>query len=322
MRSSAILPVVLLICPAVNPAGDPLESARFELHSAPCVNLHHFLYHEARNKLRGDEKLRWRVPTYPEDRAVELQGGESEAWRKALEIYAGYAERSLLFSGELTQVKNDCAKGVDVLPDGPGAEPAYEALRIAMPIYERHWWPRHDSINRKRMENLQGYLARYENALAKHMARDYESEWPDEPIRVDLSVYSGHHGAYATEKPNQIIYASGDNWYPGLLGLEILFHEAGHTYPLNRHVRPYSEAAAQAAGVEEDRLWHAYFFYAVAEATDQYFPEDYVPYPEHYGLWDNGFGEHFPFIEKVYSPERDLAREMKLIHEARAAENQ
>lgn len=319
MNLTRLFPALVLL--ATSATGAPESTSRFSLHSSPCVNLHHFLYHEARNKLRGDEKLRWRVRIYPEDRVVTLEGEDAEIWRQALEIYAGYAERSLLFSRELTQVKNDCAHGPDDFPDGPGAEPAYEAIRIALPIYEEHWWPRHDSINRKRMAELSQLLAQYEDELAQWIARDYESDWPEEPIRVDVSVYSGHRGAYATDKPNQIVFASGGDWYPGLLGLEILFHEAGHTYPLNRHVRPYSEAAAKAAGVEENQVWHAYFFYAVARGADTFFPEKYVPYPEHYKLWDKGFGKHYPYIKKAYSPDRDLAQEMRMIHRARAGED-
>jgi len=175
-------------------AAADVPAGHFTLRSDPWVNLHHFLYHEARNTLRRDERLRGRVRTYRADRQVEL-GDDGTAWREALSIYAGYGDRHLFFDDGLLAIGNTLMRGPGAFPTGPDAEPAFRALRLAMPVYRAHWWPRHDATNRARIEELAGYLETYGAALSARIAEVYGVAWPEDPVVVDVTNYSGRHGA-------------------------------------------------------------------------------------------------------------------------------
>jgi hypothetical protein len=192
-----------------------------------------------------------------------------------------------------------------------------------MPIYLERWWPRHDATNRARIEELSGYLARYGDALASRVASSYGVDWPAEPILVDVTNYSGRHGAYATGDPNHIVLASGQDWFPGLLALDVLFHEAGHTLPFEDQVLPRSQAAARAAGVEEGDVWHAFLFFVPSEAAREVLPPSHTSY----AYLDDGplvagrMSLAEPYIRAALEQTDDLDEAFRLIHEARAAED-
>jgi hypothetical protein len=302
-------------------AEEVASTPHFVFYSDPWVNLHHFLYHEARNTLRGDERLRGRVRTYHADREVTLTDEERGVFDEALAIYATYGDKQLIFDETLLTIGIDATKGPEAFPTGEEAEPAYRALRMAMPVYKRHWWPRHDATNRRRIAELMGYLESYGAAMAELVAAGYGCEWPADPVRVDVTNYSGRHGAYAHSEPNRIVFASPGDWYPGLLGLDVLFHEVGHTLPFEEAVTSRSEAAAEAAGVEEGDVWHAFLFFVPSEAARQVLPDDHVPY----AYFDDGplvegrMSRAEPYIRRALAETDDLDTVFRLIHEARAA---
>lgn len=293
--------------------------SRFALHSDPWINLHHFLYHVARNTLRGEERLRGRVRISAADREVELSGDEAQIWQEALNTYAALGDRDLLFDTKMQRIRQALANGEAAVPV-PGTESEFDALRAAMPIYRRHWWPVHDQMNHVRMSELRDLLDTYEQPMAARLAEVYESAWPHEPIRVDLSAYGGRHGAYTSSPPDHIVMASGPEWYPRLYGLEILFHETGHLEAFEAGILRASNAGAAAAGVEEGRAWHAFMFYVPATAAKDLFPGNYVPYPWRYGLFTEGStASHLPHMEKGMAEGDSLAEVLRILHASRAA---
>lgn len=315
--------IVFLTALAVDiQTADAQTASPFAFRSDPWVNLHHFLYHEARNTLRRDDRLRWRVRTYREDRNVELNADQAVVWHEALKTYASYAEQHLIFDRALLQIGNTVLRGPDAFPTDAEAEPAYRALRLAMPVYLEHWWPRHDATNRSRIETMLGYLGEYGQAMANHLAEAYGVQWPSDPILVDFSNYSGRHGAYAVGNPNHIVFASGPDWYPGLLALDLLFHEAGHTLPFEVQITRRSEAAAKAAGVDEGDVWHAFLFYVPSQAAREVLPASHTPYAyfEDGPLVDGRMAKSEPYIRAAMKRSRDLDEIFRYIHEARAAD--
>ena len=298
------------------------STPRFVFHSDPWVNLHHFLYHKARNTVLGEEILYGRVRTYRADREVELSDEERALYEEVLETYAGYGERNLVFDETLFEIGATVMRGPEAFPEGPDAEPAYAALRRMMPLYREHWWPRHDATNRERIAELAGYLETYGEAMAERIAAAYGVAWP-EPIRVDVSNYSGRHGAYTTGEPNHIVLASPGDWFPGLLAVDVLFHEAGHTLPFEEQVLPRSEAASEAAGVDEGGVWHAFLFYVPSQAAYEVLPEEHVPYAyfEDGPLVEGRMARHEPYIRKALEASDDLDEVFRRIHQARAADD-
>lgn len=316
--------LVALLSPALAslaPAAEIASTPRFVFHSDPWVNLHHFLYHEARNTVLREEILRGRVRTYAADREVELSEEERAVWEEVLETYAGYGREHLFFDETLFEIGVTVMHGPEAFPEGPQAEPAYAALRRVMPIYREHWWPRHDATNRERIAEVAGYLATYGEAMAERIAAGYGVAWP-EPIRVDVTNYSGRHGAYTTGDPNHIVLASPGDWFPGLLAVDVLFHEAGHTLPFEDEILPRSEAAAAAAGVDEGGVWHAFLFYVPSQAAYEVLPEGHTPYAyaEDGPLAEGRMSRHEPYIRAALEGSDDLDEAFRSIHEARAAD--
>lgn len=302
-------------------AADELAATpHFVFHSDPWVNLHHFLYHEARNTVLREEILRGRVRTYLEDRGVDLSDEEQTLYGEVLEVYAKYGEDDILFDEDLFRIGVTLMSGPEAFPRGADAEPAYAALERMMPLYLAHWWPRHDASNRARVAELAGYLDSYGEAMAARVAAVYGTDWPD-PIRVDVTNYSGRHGAYATSDPHHIVLASPGDWFPGLLALDVLFHESGHVAPFENQVLPRSEDAAAAAGIEEGGVWHAFLFYVPSQAAREVLPEEHVPYAyfEDGPLAEGRMSRAEPFIRDALEQTRDLDEVFRIIHEARAA---
>jgi hypothetical protein len=301
--------------PGTAAAGEP---ARFEFHSDPRVNLHHFLYHAARNDLRGEEKLFGRVSLREGDRNKQLSPADAAAFRTALEVYAELGDGDLLFDQYLSGIRTALATDQQETNEAI-VNLALEAITIALPVYERHWWAAHDLANRARIEELDGMVNDYGEAIGVTLATRYESTWPDKPIRVDLSAYANWAGAYATDGPNHIIMSSGADRHPGMLSLEILFHEASHTMPLGEHIRSTSLEAADAAGVDEDDLWHSYVFYASGEAVRNAVPGGYQTYAEQFGLWNDGnMKAHHNGIADMWETELPLRAWFGAVHKARA----
>jgi len=293
--------------------------SHFALRSDPWVNLHLFLYHLARQDVLGQERLSGRVQIRDEDRRAVLSPGDSARWRQALEVYARYGGLDLLRSKVMPRIHLQLTKGPGAFPKGPD-EPIYAALESVMPIYRAHWWPEHRAINEARIAELSAGLDRYEATFAPRLARDIGGTWPEQPIGVDVSVYASRAGAYTMNRPDRIVFASVPSEHPGLLGLEILFHESSHAESMAEPLTQASLDAAKAVGIDEDRLWHAALFYVAAGIARDLFPEGYQPYPWRYGLFVNGsMSVHLPVLEESYEASAPLGPMMMRIHRARLA---
>ncbi len=296
---------------------DADDGARFTFHSDARMNLHHFLYHAARNDLRRTEKLWGRVQLRDEDRGRDL-GEDAAGFQSALEVYAGLGDGDLLFDGRISRIRTAIAHGETATGDAD-ADRALDALARAMPAYLTHWWPSHDELNRLRIDALESLVARYGDSVAATLSSRYESGWGESRIRVDLSAYANWAGAYGSDDPNHIVISSAEDRHPGLLAMEILFHEASHTMPLGENIRATSMAMAAEFDVEEDDLWHSFIFYATGEAVRSAVGDDYSPYAIQYGLWNDGsMRVHGELLRIVYPAGRSLADTFRAMHGSRA----
>ena len=102
-------------------------------------------------------------------------------------------------------------------------------LERLMPIYQKHWWPEHERVNRAWSAAVQPLLERHGTALSQALTRTYDTTWPSNPVPVDLSVTAGPTGAYTTGPPTHVTISSSDPSYQGLAALEMLFHESSHS---------------------------------------------------------------------------------------------
>ena len=192
----------------------------FDFHTGFWINLHHFLYLEAAaQKPNGP-----RAPTVsPADGEIasSLTREEHAAWDATVSYYQqSVIQRDLLFGQGMNAIKNQLedAEASSDLGNADIPAPLRDVLLKASPIYRKHWWPGHDRENRTWIEKLKPLLDAHGTALHDSLVRIYESPWPGQPVRVDVTVYAGPFAAYTTNDPTRPTLSSTDPRNQGTAG--------------------------------------------------------------------------------------------------------
>lgn len=263
--------------------------ALFDFHSGFWINLHHFLYLEAAALKASGPHPPIASHADAEIRS-ELTPAERPVWDAAVSYYQGSViQRDLLFDEGMTAIKNQLedAEASSDLAHVDIPSPLRDVLLKAAPLYRNHWWTTHDRQNQMWIENLRPLLDAHATALRDSMVRIYESPWPGQPVRVDVTVYAGPLAAYTTNQPTRPTVSSRDPRNQGTAALEILFHETSHG--MIRKVSDAINAAQETAHRSENAprsapLWHAVLFYTAGELVAERIP-GYVPYADKNSLW-------------------------------------
>jgi hypothetical protein len=251
----------------------------FEFHSGFWVNLHHFLYHEARARLSvkeaADAAHKPEGPVLRQSGAgAALSPAEQKVWDGAISYYvANYASKDLLVNIDLILLKNQLGDFEDCreltgkkqqrcdagLPGNIGP-----VLEVAAPIYRAHWWADHDRANRRWVARVAPLVREQGVGLSERLADIYQTRWPKERIRVEVCAYANAAGAYTTLDPLRVTIASSDPRNQGAEAFEVLFHEASHSI-----AQPVEAAISRECKQREKpiprNLWHALIFYTTGE---------------------------------------------------------
>jgi hypothetical protein len=264
---------------------------RFEFHSDPWINLHHFLYHWARES-RGLGDGRQHVSVAERSSPAMLAPAERAAWDSAVEFYrTAVAERSH-FQPRMLELKRALLElHGDVRRMPPDTIPGIAlALRQAMPVYLAHWWPAHDSANRAWVATVAPLLARHEVRFVELTRRLYGATWPAARFRVDVSAYANARAGYTEPRDGHIVIYSTDAGNQGLYGLETLLHEIEHASTIGAPGRTALEHAFERAGVAmPDNLWHGVIFGTAGAFVQTVAEREGLPGHEPYWLRE-GFG--------------------------------
>lgn len=301
------------------------STPELELHSDFWLNLHHFLYLQARLRAAAGKPATRESQTQPEFSSARPTGDltptEQRTWSAALDTYAqDWASRDMLRNGDMVIVSNRLAELEDCSDlsgrDGQQCVPGLRAdlvaaLLTAAPIYRAHWWPQQDRENRAWMASVTPLVRRMGSDIATRLVRIYQHPWPPGRMRVDVVWYAGPLGSYTTFDPAHITISSHDSRNQGLAAFEMLFHEASHTFgegvdeAIERHSRELGKL------VPRD-LWHAILFYTTGElvrreianspdlATEWASTTGYTPYAVRNGVYDNGWSDYQPVIEQYW----------------------
>jgi len=292
-----------------------------EFHSGFWVNLHHFLYLQARRRGSGDAREAFAQPEYASALpSGDLTPAERAAWNAALDVYSkDWAQRNLLQNGDMIIANNrlveleDCA---DISAHAPPACAAglradlVTALTEAAPVYRAHWWTAQDRENRGWIDGVTPLIHSMGSDLATQLVRIYRQPWPAARLRVDVSWYAGPEGSYTTLIPPHITIASHDARNQGLFAFEMLFHEASHTLAgaLNEDI----ERRCRDLGKPIPRdLWHAVLFYTTGELVRREIAASpalastngaasYTPYAIRNGLYDHGWSAYEVALERFW----------------------
>jgi hypothetical protein len=262
---ASFIPFAAVAAPQVDTQYGPLPV--FELHSGFWVNLHHVLYQQARIRLNARAGGR---PSTP------LQGhspGEQMAWDAAVAYYAdNYASADLVFSTELILLKNQlgdfetCEEISGKKKNCDAGLPARltQVLDAAAPVYRAHDWPEHDRVNRKWIADTAPLVRQHGLILSERLADIYQTHWPKEKIRVDVTVYAGSSGSYTTLDPLRVTISSFDGRNQGSAALEVLFHEASQDIAEPVQLAINRECRQRDKPTPRD-LWHALVLYTIGE---------------------------------------------------------
>jgi len=291
--------VFLLLLPAAGFNENP--QATFEFHNDFWVNLHHTLFNFAFIRNVG-------VPL----NLSALSPEETTVWNTALDYYSRDLIKRDFIEFEMTRINGLLAlasdapalKGIDIDKD------LATKLEKAAPIYRAHWWADHRRKNQEWVDRAAPLIARHEDALKPTLARAYRTPWPKGRIRVEMSYYVTNGVAYTALGPTLITVSSNSQRNQGDAALETIFHEAGHSLIIKIRDEIASEAKKQNRTLPHPDLWHAVLFYINSEIVHESLPET-VPYPVKYGLWDNGWPNTLPLLQKYLRPVIDGKADLK-----------
>jgi hypothetical protein len=321
-------PLILHAAPQIDTTYGPLPV--FELHSGFWINLHHTLYQEARQK--SDSVAGQAAPAAPSFRLnakPTLTTAEQKSWDEAVAYYAEhYSNQDLLFSTELILLKNqvgdfeDCDElsGVKKKTCDAGlSRQLTQILDSAAPVYRAHLWPAHDRANRRWIARVAPLVREQGVGLSERLADIYQTRWPTEKIRVDVSAYANSPGAYTTLNPLRVTISSLDARNQGDEALEVLFHEASHGIAERVESAIARECRQRNKAIPRD-LWHALIFYTTGEVIKPVMSRpdpprkdgdgtvaaaSYVPYAVREGLYRRGWDDYLKLLIRFWQPYLD-----------------
>jgi len=298
----------------------------FEMHSGFWVNLHHFLYLQARllrsNSFSAETA---RGAAQPDELPVLLNDfpeADIRAWQDAVAFYSkDLAGRDLLLNGDMEIINNQLS-AMETCPDLEGKTTVLcrsglrpdlvEALERAAPVYRTHWWTKQDAANREWIAQVAPMIEKMGVELSGQLADVYQRPWPSQRVHVDVVWYAGPFGAYTSLDPVHLTISSQDPRNRGIYGFEVLFHEASHalsgavTAAIAREFRDRDKPIPR-------NFWHALLFYTTGEIVRRDIeygtmtfssgqssgPSVYLPYAARYGLY-SGSWEHFRALLDLY----------------------
>jgi hypothetical protein len=301
----------------------------FEFDSGFWVNLHHFLYLQARlNKGNPASTDNGRGELPPDELPVSLLDFPMEqirAWQDAVAFYEkDLAGRDLQLNGDMENINNRLSD-MAACPDLEGKTSAscksglrpdlIQALERAAPVYRTHWWAEHDRTNRQWIAQITPIVQQMGVELSSQLAEIYEMRWPANRLRVDVVWYGGPYGAYTSLAPTHVTISSHDARNQGIYGFEVLFHESSHalagevTHAISKEFRDRDKP------IPRD-LWHALLFYTTGEmvrrdlaygrvnmaSLQDFDPGSYQPYASRFGLYSGGWERFRGFLDLYWRP--------------------
>jgi hypothetical protein len=284
LRFSLLLSMFLILAGAAPLSrGQEVESGYgplpvFEFHSGFWVNLHQFLYHEARLRESTPEAkaaaaANASAPALKQN-PVSLSAAEQKTWEQSVAYYrANYAGKDPQINIDLILLKNqlgdfeDCdellgrkKRACDAgLPGNIGV-----ILEAAAPVYRAHWWANQDRANRRWVSRVAPLIREQGVGLSQRLADIYQSTWPKAKIRVEVCAYASASGAFTTLDPLRVTISSTEPRNQAPDSLEVLFHEASHGIAIPVENAIARECRQRDKPIPRD-LWHAVVYYTTSE---------------------------------------------------------
>lgn len=276
MKTSFIITILLFIIglshPGVaqyNTSTDKLaESDRFTFHSNFWINMHHFLYQQAKNR-----RVARKYAQQEREILEQLSQKMKRPYDEAIAYYQkNIIDKPLTFNGELIANRNALIlnKSQTRLTGKQLNKSLKQVLNKFAPIYKKHFWKIHHQANQKIIKTYLPTIKKFENEVFRLLAKWAQNPWKKGKIRVDLTKFANWAGAYTTNGPTIVTLSSVDNRHQGSLFIEILFHEPSHSIISSRRyaVAKTINEVTTAANKKAPRVfWHYVLFYFAGKAT-------------------------------------------------------
>jgi len=280
MRSARLVIVFALAAGfAVFASAQPRKSM-FVFQNNFWLNLHQFV--------RG-EAYRRSVNAAPGLDPASLSDADRATWTAAIDAYADFAKRDVLFDDTLRNVQDVLASvgNTTKLPDGLLDANTTRTLNASAPIYRARVWPDRQLANDAWIARAKALMDRHEAAMAVRVAEVYRLSWPRDPFLVDavgeigpnsavtyggLAGFSAHVQAGAAS-PRDTADAP----------LELLFHEVMHARELGLRISSMiqEECSRQSLQTPQD-LWHYMIMFTAGVLAQRELANGYRTYGERY----------------------------------------
>jgi hypothetical protein len=273
------------------------------------------------------------------DSAPALTPAETTAWNNAVAYYAAnYANKDLLFNTDLMLLKNQLEDFEDCDDLSGARKKTCDAglpgnvtpiLDAAAPVYRAHLWADQDRANRRWIARVAPLVEEQGVGISQRLADVYQTKWPKQKIRVDVTGYANWAGAYTTLDPLRVTISSTDSRNQGDEAFEVLFHEASHGIAEPVQDAIVRECRQRSKAIPRD-LWHALIFYTTGEVikplltstagesqtpqgtgkTNPIGPpasarETYTPYAIREGLYQRGWNDYYQLLIRFWQPYLD-----------------
>ncbi len=249
----------------------------FEFHSGFWVNLHQFLYYQARIREATPEARAATGKSWGpvlKQTPISLTPTEQKTWDEAVAYYrTNYAGADPQLNLDLILLKNqlgdfeDCnellgkkKKTCDAgLPGNIGI-----ILEAAAPIYRSHWWADQDRANRRWVARVAPLVREQGVGISQRLAELYQSTWPKAKIRVEVCAFANAAGAFTTLDPLRVTISSTDVRNQGPESLEVLFDQSSHGIAFAVEDAITRECRQREKPIPRD-LWHALILFTTSE---------------------------------------------------------
>jgi len=302
----------------------------FEFHSGFWVNLHHFLYLQARlmngDSSSTDSSRGAAPPNEPIVSLLDFPAKQIQAWQDAVAFYRkDLAKRDLLLNSDMVNINNSLSE-MEACPDLEGKtspscksglpQDLIEALESAAPVYREHWWPEQDRENREWIARVAPMIRQWGVELSGQLADIYQRPWPADRLRVDVVWYAGPYGAYTSLDPTHVTISSHDARNQNIYAFEVLFHESSHALAGAVTDAIAREFNHRDKPIPRD-LWHALLFYTTGEMVrrDINFnamarqqgsdSAGYQPYATRFGLYSGSWERFRAMLDLYWKPYLD-----------------
>ncbi len=269
----------------------PLVAPQLVFQSDFWLNLHNFLYKEAKRRERVDDDGAGAAGNLRADTlgVRALTAAEQRRWDAALAYYTREVLSDRMGMGDslVTRVNDRLAAAPEESLEGARLDSTL-AMTLAgvAPIYRAVWWPIQNRHNEAWISASRGLVDRYGGCVFPELARLLERQWPAEPIVIHATTYASWFGAYTTTAtgPNVTISTNAIG-NQETYALESILHESAHAGLLLQtgdSVMSH-DAASRGIALGPD-LSHLVLFYTAGEIVSRVIPT-HVPYAERFGIW-------------------------------------